>query len=123
MTVENEGRANGTRAVQFTIDGEVVATRNVSVPAGATREVVFTRQLDAAGPREVVVGDERASVMVEAVETTTVETTATADPATTDPTVSTTPVTTDPGASVPGFGVGAALVALAGAALLIVRRG
>lgn len=118
VTVENEGRANGTRTVRFAIDGEVVATRNVSVPAGATREVAFTRQFDVAGPREVAVGDERASVVVEAMETT-----ATADPATTDATISTTPATSDPGASVPGFGVAAALVALAGAVLFIVRRG
>jgi PGF-CTERM protein len=123
VTVENEGRANGTRTVQFAIDGEVVDTRNVSVSAGGTREVVFTHQFDAAGPREVGVGEEDETVVVESVETTAVGTTATADPATTDATVSTTPATNDSGASVPGFGVIAALVALAGAALFSIRRG
>jgi len=118
-TVTNDGLAAGTHEVELTVDGEVVATESVTVPADSTREVEFARSFDEPGVYQVSVGGERAEVVVEGIETTEATTTE-AGPATTEPTETTTESSTDGG--VPGFGVGAALVALLGAALLARRR-
>jgi PGF-CTERM protein len=118
-TVTNDGLAEGTHEVELTVDGEVVATESVTVPADSTREVEFARSFDEPGVYQVSVGGERVEVVVEGIETTEATTTE-AGPATTEPTETTTESSTDGG--VPGFGVGAALVALLGAALLARRR-
>jgi len=117
-TVTNDGLAEGTHEVELTVDGEVVATESVTVPADSTREVEFTRSFDEPGVYRVSVGGERAEIVVEGIETT--EATTEVGPATTDPTETTTEGGTDGG--VAGFGGGAALVALLGAALLARRR-
>ena len=124
VTVENTGRADGTRTVNLTVGGEVVATENVSVGAGEKELVSFERTFDASGVYEVSVDDEATELVVEGIETNTTTTTTTAtttEDATGEDTTSTSTTTNDsPG--VPGFGVGVSLVALLGAALLALRR-
>lgn len=134
--VENRGLADGNRTVAVAVDGETVATRNVSVPAGSTHEVVVTHAFESVGDHAVEVGDERASVTVAAVETTEddletnrtetsiSERTGTAE---TDATSLAGDATSDDSSQggtpgVPGFGVGVALAALAGAVLVVLRR-
>ncbi|WP_134670891.1 PKD domain-containing protein [Halorussus marinus] len=117
-TVANDGLAEGTHEVELTVDGEVVATESVTVPADSTREVEFARQFDDPGVYQVSVDDERAEIVVEGIETA--EATTEAGPATSESTETTTESTTDGG--VPGFGVGAALVAVLAAALIARRR-
>jgi PGF-CTERM protein/PGF-pre-PGF domain-containing protein len=116
VTVENDGRADGTREVSLTIGGEVVATQTVSVEAGETTEVTFEHTPDASGVYEVSVDDEATELVVEGIETST----PTEDASDEDETDETTTTNDSPG--VPGFGVGVSLVALLGAALLALRR-
>jgi PGF-CTERM protein len=114
VTVENTGRADGTHEVVLTVGGEAVATKTVSVEAGATKEVTFSRTFDSGGIYEVGAGDATGEVVVKGVETQT----------TTDDSgsvaTSTTTATSDGG--IPGFGVGVTLVALVAAALVALRR-
>jgi PGF-CTERM protein len=98
-TVENTGSEPGEREVALTLFGEEVETKTVQVPAGETREVEFVRAVDAAGTYTAAVGDESAELSVED-----------AGGQEDDP--------TSPDVPVPGFGVGAAIAALLGAALL-----
>ncbi|NEU56907.1 PKD domain-containing protein [Halorussus sp. MSC15.2] len=112
-TVENTGRADGTHRVELTVDGEVVATKTVSVEADGATDVAFSHAFDAAGVYEVGVGDETAEITVKSVETTTSDS---GGESTTES------ETTDNSSSVPGFGVGVSLVALLAAALVALRR-
>jgi hypothetical protein len=147
--VENEGLADGTWTATVTVDGESVAVRNVTVPAGETREVVVTHAFETAGDHAVEVGDESVTVTVEAAEpsdgeTTDGETAANSDTASThETTLSTTDAPSDAkasdsaqddsesggtgpsdsGAGVSGFGGVASLAALAGLVLVVLRRG
>ncbi|WP_137286962.1 PKD domain-containing protein [Halorussus salinisoli] len=114
VTVENTGHADATREVELTVGGDVVATKTVSVEAGATTTVTFSRTFDSAGVYEVGVGGETAELAVKATEaqTTTGE----------SESVETTTTDTSNSSNVPGFGVGIALVALLAAAFLALRR-
>jgi PGF-CTERM protein len=113
-TVENTGLADGTHEVQLTVGGDVVATQTVEVAAGATEQVSLTHAFDESGTFDVSVEGEQAEVVVEGVETQTTDDSGEAETSTS--------TTTNDGAGVPGFGVGVALVALLGAALLALRR-
>lgn len=117
VTVENDGYASGTQEVALAVDGETVATKRVSVEADSTAEVEFTQSFDAPGVYAVSAGDENAELVVEGIETTATETTTELDTTTATETSG-----TNEGPGVPGFGVGAALVALAAAALLARRQ-
>jgi hypothetical protein len=48
-TVRNDGEAPGTATVGLTADGDVVARRTVTVPAGTSRTVTFERVLEETG--------------------------------------------------------------------------
>lgn len=63
-TVENTGSESGTYTAVLTDDGAVVAEREVTVPAGEHREVVFDVSFDEAGTHELAVGDQAATVEV-----------------------------------------------------------
>ncbi|WP_435178703.1 PKD domain-containing protein [Halorussus sp. AFM4] len=115
-TIENTGHADGTREVELTVGGEVVATKTVSVAADGTTEVTFTRTFDESGVYSVGVGDASAEVVVKGIQTQTT-TEAGSDSQTTTETT-----TSDSSSGVPGFGVGVSLVALLAAALLARRR-
>jgi PGF-CTERM protein len=98
-TVENTGSEPGEREVALTLFGEAVATKTVAVPAGETKQVTFVRAVDAAGTYTAAVGNQSATF-----EVTDGGGTDDDSPA--------------PDVPVPGFGVGAAITALLGAALL-----
>jgi hypothetical protein len=108
--VENDGVADGNWTATVIVDGESVAVRNVTVPAGETREVVVTHAFETAGDHAVEVGDESVTVTVEAAEpsdggttdgeTTDGETAANSDTASThETTLSTTDAPSDAKAS------------------------
>jgi subtilisin family serine protease len=64
--VENSGDADGTFTAKLQEDGTTVATTDVTVAAGSTETVTFTRTYDTAGSYDLAVNDT-------AVETLTVE--------------------------------------------------
>jgi PGF-CTERM protein len=113
-TVSNDGRADGTHEVQFTVGSDVVATQTVSVGAGATEQVSLTHTFDDSGVYDVSVEGEQAEVVVEGIETSTTDDSSEVETSTS--------TTDDSTGGVPGFGVGVSLVALLGAALLALRR-
>ncbi|WP_115865544.1 PKD domain-containing protein [Halorussus litoreus] len=126
VTVENDGLAAGEGTVELTVDGDVVETRTVSLPAGEWQTLRFAPTFADEGTFEVTVGDASAEIVVESAETTTTTTTTetsdageptTTTEATVDPTT-----TDDSSAGTPGFGVAVALVALLAATLLALRR-
>ena len=122
-TVANDGRADGTVRADLAVGGTVVATENVSVPAGETTTVSFDHELSSAGTLTVGVNGETTDLSVASVQT---------DESNDDTTESTTAASDDSGASEgpdesnslgqPGMGVGVALVALLCASLLTLRR-
>nr|WP_240147494.1 PKD domain-containing protein [Halorussus sp. JP-T4] len=113
--IENTGYADGTREVELSVGGEVVATKTVSVEADGTTEVTFTRTFDESGVYEVGVGDASAEVVVKGIETETATEEGSDDRTGTE-------TTSDSSSGIPGFGVGVSLVALLAAALLALRR-
>lgn len=68
VTVENTGDVEGTFVANLTVDGTVVATRSVTVPAGETRRLTFTYQFKTAGTYQLGVGDSRMAVTVDDAE-------------------------------------------------------
>jgi hypothetical protein len=106
--VKNDGEANGTVSVPLELFGDVVTVREVTLSAGETTEVTFTRTVREPGSYDAVVGDRSAAF----------EVTADSQPRTTaeDPVV-------ESASETPGFGP---LVAVAGGvvavALLLWRR-
>jgi len=48
-TVRNDGEASGTATIGLTADGDVVARRTVTVPAGTSRTVAFKRVFEGTG--------------------------------------------------------------------------
>jgi len=106
--VVNTGEAEGQRTVELVLFGQVVDAETVSLDTGESTRVTFTRAIQSAGSYDVVVGN----------ETTTVDVIGNA-------TNSTTAETTDDGATgaeVPGFDLALAVVAIAVAAITILRR-
>lgn len=63
-TVENVGDADGEYLARLVVDGTVVDSRTVTVPAGETRTVTVERTFDAAGEYELVVGDRSRTITV-----------------------------------------------------------
>jgi PGF-CTERM protein len=90
--VTNTGDAAGERSVSLELFGETVATRTVSLDAGESTTVSFTRSVMSPGSYDATVGNETVSIVV-------------AD----GPTPTDVPSTTT---EVPGFGAVAALLAL-----------
>ncbi len=63
--IENRGRAADAVPVEFTVRGQVVERRNVTVPAGAVRTVEFAHELDRTGVWELGVNGRTVDVEVE----------------------------------------------------------
>ncbi|MFW5939458.1 MAG: CARDB domain-containing protein, partial [Halolamina sp.] len=101
--VTNDGAASGDETLALELFGDTVSTRTVSLDAGESTEVSFTRSVMAGGSYDATVGNESVTVVVQATETAT--------PSTSTSTES------------PGLGVLSALVALAAAPTLWRRRG
>jgi len=135
-TVVNDGSAAGTIPLELTVDSTTVATQNVTVSANETRTQTLTTIIEQAGEYELAVNGVSANtVQVEAVTTESPETPDETDSSETpDETDSSeTPKetsesgdneaeTTTTSSSGPGFGATLAVVALLGAALLVLRR-
>ncbi|WP_436936449.1 BGTF surface domain-containing protein [Halovenus marina] len=117
-TVANEGGVEGSATVELTLDGEAVASQDVTLAGGDFQTVTFTVDTSelSAGDYEhgVSVGDESVT------GTLTLEAAATPTPTPEPSTPTDTPEDSDGDGA--GFGVAAALVALLGAALLAARR-
>lgn len=60
VRVENRGGADGIYTANISFDGEVVATREVSVAAGGTRVVTFQQAVDSPGTYAVSINEVRA---------------------------------------------------------------
>ncbi|MFC7082006.1 OmpL47-type beta-barrel domain-containing protein [Halorussus caseinilyticus] len=113
-TVENTGDGTGATTARISVDGEVVAEKQVELGAGESETVTVEVTLDSPGAHDISVNGASAGSVSVAAETTTSEG---------DDTDETTAATTDDGGSggIPGFGVSTALVALL-AALVAARR-
>ena len=71
-TLENTGTAAGEFAVELRVDGSVVETQTVSVPAGGTATVTFERTFESPGRYRIAVGGASAGTLaVSAAETPT----------------------------------------------------
>lgn len=138
-TVANNGGTEGTTTVEFTFGGDVVDSQEVTLAPGESTTVEFSIAADVdAGTytHGISAGDssQTAEITVEAESTPTPTPTETATPtptetATPTPTATQTDAPTDTPTDTesddggqPGFGIGVALVALMGAALLALRR-
>ncbi|MFC4407628.1 DUF7827 domain-containing protein [Haloarchaeobius iranensis] len=135
-TVANNGGTEGTTTVEFTFGGDVLDSQEVTLAPGESTTVEFsiTADVDAdTYEHGISAGDssQTAEITVEAdttptpTETATPTPTETATPTATQTDAPTdTPTETDDGddSGQPGFGIGVALVALMGAALLALRR-
>lgn len=130
VTVRNDGAAERSYDATISLDGEVVHSKTVTVPAGETVDVDVAYEMTNPGEYDLSVGGtDQGVLLVESAsdssdaETTDGErestTTATDDAGTTQPAAS----TTEPGAPTPGPGPVVAVLALVlGASLLVVRR-
>ncbi|QCJ48510.1 PGF-CTERM sorting domain-containing protein [Haloprofundus sp. MHR1] len=103
-TLENPTPQPANHTVRLRLFGEIADVKTVTVPAGETVTVQFTRTILATGEHTARVGDQTATVSV------TESQVATDEPETTSST------------GVPGFGVGVALAALLAVAALALRR-
>jgi len=118
-TITNSGEQEGTQTVEFQVDGNAVASEDVTLAGGDETTVEFsvdTSDLDPGDYEHAVVtedGDATGSLTVEAESTPT--------PEPDDGDDEETPTAT-PSEEGPGFGVIVALLAFLGAALLAVRR-
>lgn len=121
-TLTNDGDRNGTATVPFVVDGEQVAERTVTVPAGGERTVTATYAPADTGEYEVAAGNVTAGTL--AVSEQPATTTATDATTTADDVATTTPPTSEPqGFSPLTVGaLGAVLAAILGLFLLARRR-
>gem|GEM_PF-5789366 len=103
-TVTNAGGIEGRYTLKLHMFGTVVASRQVTLQPGETRDVRFVRRVSAPGTYNVSVGDRTKALTV----------TGKSQEANSFPAVS--------GGGQPGFGVPVALLALLAAALLALRR-
>jgi M6 family metalloprotease-like protein/PGF-pre-PGF domain-containing protein/PGF-CTERM protein len=111
-TVENVGSGESSHEVELVVDGETVATEQVTLAAGEETTVEFTRTFDA-GEYAVAVGSADAGTLVVSAETTEAAMGSGENQQTRDGDSNS--------GGIPGFGVPAALVALLGAALFARR--
>ena len=111
-TVENTGASERAYVAELTLDDRVVDSKEVSVAAGGTGEVTFSRTFETAGNYRLSVGDASADLVVEKRETSE----------TTDGVSTSIEGGGAESDGQPGFGPLAALVALVGAMLLARRR-
>ncbi|SDJ42923.1 CARDB domain-containing protein [Natronorubrum texcoconense] len=63
-TVSNDGDADGERSVDFVVDGETIATENVSLEPNETGSVTFEHTFEEPGEYEVAIGEAETSVTV-----------------------------------------------------------
>ncbi|MFB6164507.1 MAG: hypothetical protein ABEJ31_05060 [Haloarculaceae archaeon] len=114
--VTNGGAANATVPLTLTVDGDPVATRNVTVGADSQRAVSFTQHFERAGDHRLTVGNRTTTVTVENASTP-------ADAAEDRPANETATRTTTNGFG-PGFTAVTAIAAalVAGLAALVLRR-
>ncbi|WP_276301916.1 S8 family serine peptidase [Halorussus lipolyticus] len=111
-TVENVGSGEGTHTVELTVDGEVVASEDVTLASGESASVEFVRTFSA-GDHEIAVGSATAGTLSVSSATTEKGMSDDRDEQTKGG---------SSGSGIPGFGLPAALVALLGALLLARRR-
>ena len=105
VTVANPQDVADTHTVELELFGQIVNSREVTVPANGVTTVQFTHNIVAPGTYTARVDDETATIRV------------------VDPGQSTaTPTSTSTSTQFPGFGAGVALLAVALATLLFVRR-
>jgi DNA/RNA endonuclease YhcR with UshA esterase domain len=76
-TVENTGDGSGTFTANLTVDGEVVTQESVTVDAGSSETVTFTRTFEETGTYDVGVSGTSAGTLTVSEEPTTTTTTAT----------------------------------------------
>lgn len=110
--LENAGLAEGSYEAALAVDGQVVTTSEVTLPANATRAVQLTFTPESAGQHTLEVGDAAAQTLtVESASTTTGTPTTTEDDSGSAAT-----------AGQPGFGAALALVGLLALIVLVRRR-
>lgn len=115
-TVENTGRAEGTLTLSLRVDDEIVDSQSVSVDAGASRSVTFTRTFDTIGVYELSVNNVSAGEV-------RVESGAGAGDGSMDGSDGGEGGNaSDGGSELPGFGVLAALAAVTALVVLRLRR-
>jgi len=124
VTVTNNGTTEQTYDATISLEGQVVASKTVTVPAGESVDVSLSHAVEGAGSYDLsVAGTDQGTLDVAAPSTTT--TAATEQSTTAAPTTAAADddeSTTQPADSTPGFSVVVALVALLAAAFVAVRR-
>jgi PGF-CTERM protein len=115
-TVENVGSGEGTKSVALVVDGETVATKEVTLASGEQTTVEFVRTFEP-GEHEISVGSADAGVLTVSGET------AEGGMGDDENQQTRSDGKDSNSGGIPGFGVLGALVALIGAALLARRRG
>jgi len=106
--IVNRGEAEGQRTVELVLFDQVVDAKTVSLNAGESTRVTFTREIQSAGSYDVVVGNETATVDVVENATNTTPTADTSDDGAT-------------GADVPGFDPAIAVVAFVVTAVAVLH--
>lgn len=124
VRITNTGGVDGTYTAGLWVEGDQVAEEIVTVATDGTRQVTFEYGIDTPGSYEVRVNDHSTGQIHVLKVTPTPEATPTqtAAPAETSDGTETEPPDEPLTSPLPGFGMGVALVALAIAALLAVRR-
>ncbi|WP_255196428.1 PGF-pre-PGF domain-containing protein [Halorarius litoreus] len=95
--VENDGQSRANRTLELTVDGETVSTRTVTLEAGESRDVTFTRTFDDAGSYDIAVDGVSAGTLT--VEADTPTTTPSPTPTVDAPDDTPTPTPGDDGGS------------------------
>lgn len=124
VRITNTGGVDGTYTAGLWVEGDQVAEEIVTVATDGTRQVTFEYGIDTPGSYEVRVNDHSTGQIhvLEVTPTPEATPTQTAAPAETPDGTETEPPDEPLTSPLPGFGMGVALVALAIAALLAVRR-
>ncbi|NHN43177.1 PGF-CTERM sorting domain-containing protein [Halorubellus sp. JP-L1] len=120
VTVTNNGTAEQSYDATLSLDGEVVTSRTVTVPAGESVDVSLSHAVADAGTYDLsIAGTDQGTLNV---STASAPTTAASTEQPTTTAVDDDGSTTEPTDSTPGFSVAIALVALLAAALVAARR-
>jgi hypothetical protein len=99
VTYRNEARVPGDLTVPFSLDGESVATRTVTVPAESSIERTYSVSFGSAGEHTIGVGETTRTITITGEETTAASASASEEEGVATP--------------IPGFGVPAVVLALA----------
>jgi len=102
-TVANDGSRNGTLRIEFTVNGSVVDTRNVTVPPEGSQTVNVTQAFEEAGTFSIAANGVEAGTLTVAPSTSTVTGSPTTEPSPGSPTTDSPadPLTTEPPTSPP----------------------